>query len=167
MIFASGPAGILAARSATSTIPIIILGGGDLVGTGVVAGLGRPGGNLTGISIMATELEPKRFDLLSELAPQASVIGLLVNPNSPAAECTIGDVQEAASAKGVQLHVLTARAETISRAPSPPSSNCMPARLSSPLIRFSTAGAKNSCHWRHAPLFRRSTSGASSPTSAA
>jgi putative tryptophan/tyrosine transport system substrate-binding protein len=111
VIFASGSAGISAAKSTTSTIPIIFLGGGDLVGTGLVTSLARPGGNLTGISIMATELEPKRFDLLSELVPQARVIALLVNPNSPAAERTIGDVREAARAKGVQLHVVKAPTE--------------------------------------------------------
>jgi putative ABC transport system substrate-binding protein len=112
VIFATGgSAGILAAKSATSTIPIIFLGGGDLVGTGLVASLARPGGNLTGISIMATELEPKRFDLLSELVPQARVIGLLVNPNSPTADRTIGDIGQVAHAKGVQLHVLKAPTE--------------------------------------------------------
>jgi ABC-type uncharacterized transport system substrate-binding protein len=109
VIFATGgSAGILAAKSATSKIPIIFIGGGDLVGTGIVTSLARPGGNLTGISIMATELEPKRFDLLSEVVPQARMIGLLVNPNSPTAERTIGDVGQAAHAKGVQLHVLKA-----------------------------------------------------------
>ena len=63
VIFAGG-VGIRAAKNATSTIPIIFFGGGDLVGAGLVASLARPGGNLTGFSMMATELEPKRFDLL-------------------------------------------------------------------------------------------------------
>ena len=111
VIFASGSAGIRAAKAATSTIPIVFLGGGDLVGAGLVASLARPGGNLTGFSIMAIELETKRFDLLSELVPEARVMGLLVNPNSPAAERTMADVSDAARIKGLQLHILKASAE--------------------------------------------------------
>src|SRR5207237_3684938 len=67
--------------------------------------------NLTRHSNMATELEPNRFDLLSELVPKARVIGLLVNPNSPTADRTIGDIRQAAHAKGVELHVLKAPTE--------------------------------------------------------
>lgn len=97
-----------AAKAATSTIPIVFIGGGDPVEAGLVASLGRPGGNITGISFIAVELTPKRLELLSELVPQARVIGLLVNPNSPTAERTIRDMQEAARAKGVQLPILKA-----------------------------------------------------------
>jgi putative ABC transport system substrate-binding protein len=111
VIFASGSAGIRAAKAATSTIPIVFLGGGDLVGAGLVASLARPGGNLTGFSIMAIELETKRFDLLSQLVPEARVMGLLVNPNSPAAERTVADVSDVARIKGLQLHILKASAE--------------------------------------------------------
>ena len=105
VIFAGAGVGIRAAKNATSTIPIIFFGGGDLVGAGLVASLARPGGNLTGFSMMAPELEPKRFDLLSELAPNARIIGLLVNPP---AERAIADVSDAARIKGVQLHILRA-----------------------------------------------------------
>jgi putative ABC transport system substrate-binding protein len=112
VISVSGSVGILAARSATTSIPIIFLGGGDLVATGLVTSLARPGGNITGISIMATELTPKRFDLLSELVPQAQVMGLLINPNSPTAERTIRDVQEAANAKDIELRIVKAGADT-------------------------------------------------------
>ena len=97
-----------AAKDATSTIPIVFIGGGDPVEAGLVASLGRPGGNITGISFIAVELTPKRLELLSELVPQARIIGLLINPNSPTAERIIRDVQEAARAKGVQLPILKA-----------------------------------------------------------
>jgi putative ABC transport system substrate-binding protein len=111
-ISVSGSVGILAAKSATTSIPIIFFGGGDLVATGLVTSLARPGGNITGISIMATELTPKRFDLLSELVPQAQVMALLINPNSPTAERTIRDVQEAANAKDIELRIVKVGADT-------------------------------------------------------
>jgi putative tryptophan/tyrosine transport system substrate-binding protein len=101
-----------AAKAATSTIPIVFIGGGDPVEAGLVASLGRPGGNITGISSIAVELTPKRLELLSELVPQARAIAFLVNPNSPTAERTIRDMQEAARAKGVQLPILKAAGES-------------------------------------------------------
>ncbi len=101
----------LAAKSATSTIPIVF-SVGDPVDLGLVASLARPGGNLTGVSTMAPELSPKRLELISELVPQARVIALLVNPNNSNTERIIGDMQEAARAKGVQLPILKARTES-------------------------------------------------------
>ena len=111
IVASGGPPSVRAAKSATSTIPIVFTALGDPVGAGVVASLARPGGNLTGSSIMATELTPKRLELLSELVPQSHVIALLVNPNSPEAEPTIRDAEEAAGAKGVELHILKAGTE--------------------------------------------------------
>jgi putative ABC transport system substrate-binding protein len=102
----------LAAKSATSTIPIIFNVGVDPVEFGLVARLARPGGNLTGVSGITVELTPKRLELLSELVPRARVIALLVNPNNTAAEVTIRDMQEAARAKGVQLPILRAATES-------------------------------------------------------
>ena len=110
MISTGGTPGALAAKSATSTIPIVFVAG-DPVGEGLVASLARPGGNLTGVSIMATELMAKRLELLSELVPQARVIALLVNPNNLQTERIIRDVQEAARAKGLQLPILKAATE--------------------------------------------------------
>jgi putative ABC transport system substrate-binding protein len=107
----AGPAA-LAAKGATSTIPIVLAVGTDPVGDGLVASLARPGGNVTGVTYMMTELMPKRLELLSELVPQVGVIALLVNPNNPNAERTMRDVQEAARAKGVQLAVLKAGTES-------------------------------------------------------
>jgi putative tryptophan/tyrosine transport system substrate-binding protein len=103
---------ILAAKSATSTIPIVFLIGADPVELGLVASLARPGGNLTGVSVMNIELMPKRFELLSELVPQAGVIALLVNPNNAGAEPMIRDVREAARARGVELTILRAGTES-------------------------------------------------------
>jgi putative tryptophan/tyrosine transport system substrate-binding protein len=102
----------LAAKSATSTIPIVFHVGTDPVANGLVGSLARPGGNLTGITIMGTELMPKRLELLSELVPHAGVIALVANPNNANAEPMIRDVQEAARAKGVQLHILKAGTES-------------------------------------------------------
>ena len=103
--------GITAAKAATATIPIVFFGGGDLVAAGLVKSLARPGGNLTGISIMGAELGPKRLDLLSELLPRARVIALLVNPNSKGAEVQIHDAEEVANAKRLQLQILRAGAD--------------------------------------------------------
>jgi putative ABC transport system substrate-binding protein len=102
----------LAAKSATSTIPIVFSVGTDPVELGLVASLNRPGGNLTGTAIMATELMPKRLELLSELVPRAGAIALLVNPNNASAEPQMRDVQEAARAKGLQVHILRASTES-------------------------------------------------------
>ena len=88
-----------AAKSATSTIPITFVAA-DPVGDGLVAGLARPGGNLTGISLLAVELMPKGLELVSELVPQASTIVLLVNPNNPNAEHVIGEGKKRRARRG-------------------------------------------------------------------
>jgi putative ABC transport system substrate-binding protein len=110
VIVAQADVSALAAKSATSTIPIVFVAG-DPIAVGLVASLARPGGNLTGVSILTIELIPKRFELLSELVPQAKSIALLVNPNNAFAERVIRDVEETARAKGLQLHILKAGAE--------------------------------------------------------
>jgi len=107
-----GPSSALAAKGATSAIPIVFLTGDDPVQTGLVASFPRPGGNLTGVGWLVIEMMPKRLELLSELAPQAKVIALLVNPNGANAERAIGNGQEAARAKGVQLLILKAGTES-------------------------------------------------------
>jgi ABC-type uncharacterized transport system substrate-binding protein len=106
-----GTSPALAAKGATSTIPIVFETGADPVEKGLVASFARPGGNLTGFSILTAELMPKRFELISEMVPQAKMIALLANPNNLAAERMMRDVQEAARAKGVQLHILKTGAE--------------------------------------------------------
>jgi putative ABC transport system substrate-binding protein len=112
LIATSGSPSAPAAKGATSTIPIVFTALGDPVGAGLVASLARPGGNLTGSSIMAIELTAKRLELLYELVPQAGVIALLVNPNGLNAEPTIREAQKAARAKGVQLAILRTGTES-------------------------------------------------------
>jgi len=104
----------LAAKNATSTIPIVFMGVSDPIGLGLVASLALPDGNVTGFGNFVSELTPKRLELLSELVPQAKVFALLINPNSPAklSEPLIADLQEAARTKGVQLAILKAGTES-------------------------------------------------------
>jgi len=111
VIAAVGPPAARAAKDATSTIPIFFGVGSDPVALGLVASLARPGGNLTGNSILAADLNPKRLELLSELVPQAKVIALLVNQNNPSTERIVRDAQDAARSKGVQLPILKAGTE--------------------------------------------------------
>ena len=112
LIFVGGSSGTAAARDATSTIPIVFAGGGDLVAAGLVAGLARPGGNVTGISVFGRELHPKRLQLLSEVVPQVEVIALLVNPTNVTSESVVRDTQEAAHANGRRLAILKAGTES-------------------------------------------------------
>ncbi len=111
IITRSGTAGALAAKSATSTIPIVFVNVGDPVAAGLVASLGRPGGNLTGFSSIAPGLTPKLLDLLSELVPRAAVFALLVNPTNQNTDLVIPKVWETARAKGIRLSVLNASTE--------------------------------------------------------
>ena len=112
IVTVGGTPSALAAKSATATVPIVCVFGRDPVELGLVANLARPGGNLTGVSILATEVSAKLLELLSELIPEARVIALLINPNNAAAERIMADVQEAARLKGLQLEVLKAATES-------------------------------------------------------
>ena len=112
VVVASGGTGpALAAKAATSTIPIVYTGVADPVGTGLVTSLGRPGGNVTGVSMFALELDAKRTELLHELVPKATVIALLVNPEVRSTESNVRAVQEAARSLALPVHVLRARTE--------------------------------------------------------
>jgi putative ABC transport system substrate-binding protein len=101
----------LAAKAATSSIPIVVITGDDLVRVGLVASLNRPGGNVTGVSAIPTALGPKRLELLRALMPKAGRIGLLVNVNSPDAEVTMQEVPAAARRLGQEIIVATAGSE--------------------------------------------------------
>jgi len=99
------------AKAATTTIPIVFLTAADPVEAGLVASLNRPGGNLTGVSILNVELGAKRLELLHELVPSASIVALLINPTHPAAETASKDLQAAARTIGLEFLVLHASTE--------------------------------------------------------
>jgi putative ABC transport system substrate-binding protein len=105
-------AGTLAAKQATTTIPIVFSIGEDPVKLGVVASLSRPGSNMTGVYQFTTGLEAKRLGLLHEMVPQVATIAVLINPNFPASGTQLRDVQEAATQLGVQLVIARANVES-------------------------------------------------------
>jgi putative tryptophan/tyrosine transport system substrate-binding protein len=106
-----GDPAALAAKAATATIPIVFNTGTDPVKLGLVGNLNRPGGNVTGVSILSSMLLPKQLELLCELVPSATTISFLVNPNNPATEERVKEMQEAVRAVGRRLQVVTAGAE--------------------------------------------------------
>jgi putative ABC transport system substrate-binding protein len=108
VIAAIGDPSPFVAKAATETIPIVFLSGSDLVRRGIVASLNRPGGNMTGVSVITGVLVAKRMQLLREVAPATAVFGILVNPNNPNAETDTKDVREAAQTLGLQLRILNA-----------------------------------------------------------
>jgi len=101
----------LAAKAATASIPIVFETGGDPIQLGLVASLNRPGGNITGVTQLSSELLSKRLGLLHDLLPAAAAIGFLVNPTYPGAESQARDLQDAARTLGLQMHVLNAGTE--------------------------------------------------------
>jgi putative tryptophan/tyrosine transport system substrate-binding protein len=101
----------LAAKAAKAAVPIIFAGGEDPVKLGLVASLARPGGNVTGVAVPATELDGKRMRLLRELVPTATAISVLLNPARPAFDAQSKDIQEAARAIRQELHILQASSE--------------------------------------------------------
>jgi putative ABC transport system substrate-binding protein len=107
-----GDSSSLAAKNATSTIPILFHSVNDPVAIGLVASLARPGGNLTGVAMLRAELMPKLLELLLEMVPQAKLIALLERPVEASAEGIIGHMQEGARVKRVDLRVLKARTES-------------------------------------------------------
>jgi len=107
----------LAAKQATALIPIVFAGAGDPVGTGIVASLARPGGNVTGLSVQFTDLAGKRLELLREVVPNLRRLAILINADNPAAMKEVGEVQAAAGAFGLEVVTLEIRkAEEIASA---------------------------------------------------
>ena len=105
----NGTAQVLAAKQATSTIPVVFVGLGDPVGTGVVAGLARPGSNLTGLSLQQTDTATKRLELLREVVPGLRRLAILAHVGSPNAVLDMGEVQAAAGALGLEVVALEIR----------------------------------------------------------
>jgi putative ABC transport system substrate-binding protein len=110
-IAAFGPPATQAMKAATSTIPFVFSTGEDVVKTGLVAGLNRPGGNATGVNLFTQAVAPKRLELLDEIIPKGAAVGFLLNPSNPGTQGTTAAVQQAARMVGRQLHVRPANHE--------------------------------------------------------
>jgi putative ABC transport system substrate-binding protein len=112
VIVASGTPATLAAKAATTTIPIVFVTGVDPIASGLVASLNRPSMNLTGITILEAELGPKRLQLLREVIPNAALFGVLADPAFPTTQSDIADLQAAARTLGLQLVIVNARTDS-------------------------------------------------------
>jgi putative ABC transport system substrate-binding protein len=111
IVSSGGDVAALSAKAATFSIPIVTVSGSDPVKAGLVASFNRPGGNVTGASFVATELETKRLELLRDVVPTAAVIGVLLNPSNPAAESRSKDLQMAARTLERNIHIVSASSE--------------------------------------------------------
>ena len=127
VIVANNPSAVVA-KAATTTVPIIFITGSDPVRDGLVASLGRPGGNITGVVFIVSELGTKRLELLRQLVPNATSIGVLVNPNTPESQAERNDLLAASFKIGQQLIVLVSAATATSRTPLQPWCNAVPVR---------------------------------------
>lgn len=112
LVATGGEPAALAAKGSTQAIPIVFIIGGDPVRMGLVTSMNRPGGNVTGLTLLSTEIEGKRLGLLQELVPKASLIAVLINPDFPATENRRRDVLEAASRAGLKIIVVSASSES-------------------------------------------------------
>jgi putative ABC transport system substrate-binding protein len=112
VLVATGVTAALAAKASTTSIPVVFHTGGDPVKFGLVASLGKPGGNVTGVVSLNKILVPKQLELLHELVPKADVIGFLVNPNNGVVRFDTGNMREAAQTKGLKLQIVEARNTT-------------------------------------------------------
>ena len=112
VLVSSGPQAALAAKAATTTVPVLFVVAVDPVTAGLVPSLNRPGGNVTGMTFMARALAAKRLELLHELMPSATIFSMLVNPNNPTAEADTSQVQAAARSLGLQVDIVNASPES-------------------------------------------------------
>ena len=162
LVASGGDRAALAAQAASATIPIVFSAGGDPVANGLVASLGRPGANLTGVSLLTTLLEAKRLSLLREALPAATRIGLLVNPGGAVVQSMVqeSELPRAAWACAWWWSRPTPRAS--SSRPSRACCNSAPTHWWSSTARSSTAGASSWWRWRRATSCPPSTSSVSS-----
>ena len=137
---AGGTPAARAAKEATSAIPVVFSAAPDPVGFGLVASLHRPGGNITGMATLTSELGAKSVEVLKDLLPKAAVIAYLLNPSNPSSDAEAEGGRTAARALGVELRFLSARTERELDESSPPSRISALMRSLYPLNRFSTAG---------------------------
>jgi putative ABC transport system substrate-binding protein len=107
-----GAAGALAAKKATSTIPIVITAVGDMLALGLVSSLSRPGGNVTGLSLFAAELTAKRLELIKEAVPSVKRVAILLNPGNASTQFVLSETEATAKATGVELRAFEARQPT-------------------------------------------------------
>jgi len=167
LVATGGPPTALAAKAATATVPIVFTLGSDPVRLGLVASLGRPGGNITGITFISGPLQTKRLQLLHELVPNASVIALLMNPDNLSGESNVRAVQDAARSLGLQPRVLKARTvEEVDAA----FAALVPQRANALFVAsdgFFFTGARNLLPSRHVTLCPRASICASSSRPAA
>ena len=112
ILSSGGDVAALSAKAATTSIPIVTVSGSDPVKAGLVASFNRPGGNVTGASFVATELETKRLEILRDVVPTAAVIGILINPTNPAADSRSKDLQMAARTLERTIHIVSASSES-------------------------------------------------------
>jgi putative ABC transport system substrate-binding protein len=112
IVATAGTPTIRAAKAATSTVPIVFVIGGDPVTFGLVASLNRPGGNITGVTLIAAETAAKRLGLLLELVPAAALIGVLANPNNPITKPQLTELETAVRSLARRMHVLNASSES-------------------------------------------------------
>jgi putative tryptophan/tyrosine transport system substrate-binding protein len=163
VIAAGGIPPLMAAKAATSTIPIVFTSAGDPVQLGLVASLNRPRGNVTGVSHFGVTLAPKRLELLLKLVPNATVIAVLENPSNPRIDLEATELEAAAHATGKRLLVVKASNETefetaFTTLLQPELVGCL-----LPASRFSSFGASNWSHWRRATRSQQSTTIGISP----
>jgi putative ABC transport system substrate-binding protein len=112
MAATGGDVSALAAKAATTTIPIVFTAGGDAVKIGLVSSFNKPGGNVTGVNLFFTEMGAKRLEMLRQLIPGATAIAMLVNPNNPTAATDVQAVQAGARSMGLQINILNAGRES-------------------------------------------------------
>ena len=159
LIVSFSTAAALAAKAATTTVPVVFVSGGDPVQLGLVASLNRPGGNITGISFIQAELGAKRLGLLRELRPAATRIAVLADTKWPTIERFVSDVRAAASASGQQIEVLYVGSEREIE-PLQRSSNVGLARWLAVLAGSSCPNGNGLWRWQPDTEFRRSTASA-------
>jgi putative tryptophan/tyrosine transport system substrate-binding protein len=167
LVATGGPDSALAAKEATSTIPIVFTTGGDPVQLGVVASLGHPGGNATGVYILTGDLNAKRLGLLHEMVPRAATIATLINPTNAGAQVSRTRSVRLRPQLGFSRLSCAPAPSATSTPHSRSSSRNGSARSSSATIRFSMSGASNSWRWRHATQCQQSLNYASSSPPAA
>jgi putative ABC transport system substrate-binding protein len=162
-----GDVSALAAKAATTTIPIVFTAGGDAVMSGLVSSINRPGGNITGVNLLYTEMGAKRLELLRILIPNATTIAMLVNPNNPTASADQQEVLTGARSIGAQISIFAAGGESdFERI----FANMVEQKIQAlplEMIHSYSASANNWCDCRLVMQFRLSIFHASSPMSAA